>query len=101
LTGLLSYKVFTIEEQAERIKRQFEDLPTPLLKYVFLTNEREKNEQSFWKFLFSYPPTKTMPVLYISTVGEACQKWATYKSSYRGIYITPNDRGNIKNILKN
>jgi malate dehydrogenase (oxaloacetate-decarboxylating)/malate dehydrogenase (oxaloacetate-decarboxylating)(NADP+) len=42
-----------------------------------------------------------MPVLYTPTVGDACQKWDSYKSSYRGIYITPNDRGNIKSILKN
>lgn len=101
LRGLLPHKVFTIEEQAARIQRQFEKMPTPLLKYVLLSNEREKNEQTFWKFLFNYPASETMPVLYTPTVGEACQTWATYRSSYRGIYISPNDRGHIKEILHN
>jgi malic enzyme len=41
-----------------------------------------------------------MSVLYTTTVGEACPKRATIRSSDRGIYITPNDRENIKNILK-
>jgi malate dehydrogenase (oxaloacetate-decarboxylating)/malate dehydrogenase (oxaloacetate-decarboxylating)(NADP+) len=101
LRGLLPYKVFSVEEQVARIKRQFEAIPLPILKYVFLSNEREKNEQVFWRFLYTYPPELTMPVLYTPTVGECCQKWATYRPSYRGIYITPEDTGHIKDILKN
>jgi hypothetical protein len=58
-------------------------------QYVFFTNGREKNEQSFWKFVFSYPATATMPILYTPTAEEACQKRATYRTSYRRIYITP------------
>jgi malate dehydrogenase (oxaloacetate-decarboxylating)/malate dehydrogenase (oxaloacetate-decarboxylating)(NADP+) len=42
-----------------------------------------------------------MPILYTPTVGEACSKWATYRPSYRGIYITPEDTGKIKDILRN
>ena len=101
LRGLLPYKVFTKDEQAARIRRQFELMPTPLLKYIFLANEREKNSQSFWRFLFTHPPTETMPVLYTPTVGEICQKWATHRQSNRGIYITPEDSGKIKDILRN
>jgi malate dehydrogenase (oxaloacetate-decarboxylating)/malate dehydrogenase (oxaloacetate-decarboxylating)(NADP+) len=101
LRGLLPYKVFSVEEQVARIRRQFEQIDLPILKYVFLSTEREKNEQTFWRFLFSYPPEQTMPVLYTPTVGEACTKWATYRPSYRGIYITPEDTGNIKEILRN
>lgn len=101
LRGLLPYKVFTLEEQAARIRRQFELMPSPLLKYIYLSGEREKNETAFWKFLFTYPPELTMPVLYTPTVGEVCQKWATHRPSYRGIYITPNDSGHIEEILRN
>jgi malate dehydrogenase (oxaloacetate-decarboxylating)/malate dehydrogenase (oxaloacetate-decarboxylating)(NADP+) len=42
-----------------------------------------------------------MPILYTPTVGEACSKWATWRPSYRGIYITPEDTGHIKDILRN
>ena len=101
LRGLLPKKVFTKDEQAARIRRQFQLMPTPLLKYIFLSNERERNSQAFWRFLFTHPPTETMPVLYTPTVGEVCQKWATHRSSYRGIYITPDDSGKIKDILRN
>lgn len=101
LRGLLPHKVFTIDEQAARIRRQFEIMPSPLLKYIFLSNEREKNETAFWRFLFTYPPELTMPVLYTPTVGEVCQKWATHRPSYRGIYISPNDTGHVREILRN
>ena len=101
LRGLLPHKVFTLDEQVARIRRQFELMPTPMLKYIFLSNEREKNETTFWRFLYTYPPELTMPVLYTPTVGEACQKWATHRQSYRGIYITPEDSGHIKDILRN
>ena len=99
--GLLPYRVFTVTEQVERIRKQFELLPTPLLKYIFLSNEREKNEHTFWRFLYTYPAELTMPVLYTPTVGEVCQKWALHRQSYRGIYISPNDSGHIKDILRN
>lgn len=101
LRRLLPHKVFTMDEQADRIRRQFELMPTPLLMYIFLSNEREKNSQFFWRFLFTHPPTETMPVLYTPAVGEACQKWATHRQSYCGIYITPEDSGHIKDILRN
>jgi len=101
LRGLLPHKVFTQDEQVARIRRQFELMPTPLLKYIFLSSERERNSQAFWRFLFTHPPTATMPILYTPTVGEACQKWATHRNNYRGIYITPEDRGHIKDILRN
>ena len=101
LRGLLPHKVFTQDEQVARIRRQFELMPTPLLKYIFLSSERERNSQAFWRFLFTHPPAATMPILYTPTVGEACQKWATYRNNYRGVYITPEDRGHIKDILRN
>jgi malate dehydrogenase (oxaloacetate-decarboxylating)/malate dehydrogenase (oxaloacetate-decarboxylating)(NADP+) len=101
LNGLLPYKVFSVTEQVARVKRQYESIPLPILKYVYLSTEREKNEQVFWRFLYTYPPELTMPILYTPTVGEACQKWATYRPSYRGIYITPEDTGKIKEILRN
>ncbi|KAH0795971.1 adhesin AP65-1 precursor [Histomonas meleagridis] len=101
LRGLLPHKVFTVDEQAQRIRKQFELLPTPLLKYIFLANEREKNEHTFWRFLYTYPAELTMPVLYTPTVGEVCTKWALHRQSYRGIYITPEDSGHIKEILRN
>jgi malate dehydrogenase (oxaloacetate-decarboxylating)/malate dehydrogenase (oxaloacetate-decarboxylating)(NADP+) len=101
LRGLLPHKVFTVTEQVARVQRQFEALPTPLLKYIYLSTEREKNEQVFWRFLYTYPLEFTISVLYTPTVGEACTKWATYRPSYRGIYISPNDSGHIKDILRN
>jgi malate dehydrogenase (oxaloacetate-decarboxylating)/malate dehydrogenase (oxaloacetate-decarboxylating)(NADP+) len=101
LRGLLPHKVFTVTEQVARVQRQFEAMPTPLLQYIYLSTEREKNEQVFWRFLYTYPAELTMPVLYTPTVGEACTKWATHRPSYRGIYISPNDSGRIKDILRN
>ncbi len=101
IRGLVPHKVFTLDEQVERLRRRFHLLDSMMQKYVFLSCERERNEAVFWRFLFTEPPENTMPVLYTPTVGEACQKWATHRPSYRGIYITPEDTGHMKEILRN
>jgi malate dehydrogenase (oxaloacetate-decarboxylating)/malate dehydrogenase (oxaloacetate-decarboxylating)(NADP+) len=101
LRGILPHKVFKKDEQVDRLKRVLDIMPTQLLKYHFLSCERERNEQVYWRFLFKQNPVGTMPILYTPTVGEACQKWATIRPSYRGVYISPNDRGHIKDILRN
>ncbi|MGB5218323.1 MAG: NAD-dependent malic enzyme, partial [Smithella sp.] len=42
-----------------------------------------------------------MPIIYTPTVGQACQEYSKIFSESRGIFITKNDRGRIKKVLKN
>eukprot|EP01156_Anaeramoeba_ignava_P015118 Anaeramoba_ignava/a611665_39.p1 GENE.a611665_39~~a611665_39.p1 ORF type:complete len:586 (-),score=148.16 a611665_39:142-1899(-) len=101
IRGLLPYKQFTLQEQTTRVKWLVDSQPTPLAKYLFLTGERDKNTQLFWNYCFSRPPSEVMPILYTPVVGEACQKYALTRQRYRGLWITPEDQGNIQQIVDN
>lgn len=42
-----------------------------------------------------------MPLIYTPTVGQACKEFAAIFRQTKGIYITANDHGNVREILDN
>ena len=100
LNGLLPPIVLTIEEQKKRIMKNFNNKHNDLEKYIFLIALQDRNETLFYKTITDEIET-LMPIIYTPVVGEACQKYGHIFRRPRGLYISKNDQGNIKNILKN
>jgi len=100
LNGLLPPIVLTIEEQKKRIMKNFNNKHNDLEKYIFLIALQDRNETLFYKTVTDEIET-LMPIIYTPVVGEACQKYGHIFRRPRGLYISKNDQGNIKNILKN
>ena len=100
LNGLLPPRVLTIDEQKKRIMENFNNKHDDLEKYIFLIALQDRNETLFYKTVTDEIETM-MPIIYTPVVGEACQKYGHIFRRPRGLYISKNDQGNIKNILKN
>lgn len=100
LQGLLPEHVSTIDEQSQRIFQSLEREEDPLTKYRILSGLQYRNEVLFYYCVKKYL-TDIMPIIYTPTVGLACQKYSHIFRRNRGLWITPNDQGQIKQRLLN
>jgi malate dehydrogenase (oxaloacetate-decarboxylating)(NADP+) len=100
LRGLLPPRVFTQEEQLERVLANFRSKQTDLDKYVNLAALHDRNEALFFRLLIDYPDEMT-PIVYTPTVGLACQQFGHIFQRPRGIFISAKDRGRVARVLGN
>lgn len=100
LRGLLPPRVQTLEEQEERIAQAFHGKPDPLEQYIYLIGLQDRNETLFYRFVVDHLE-ETLPVIYTPTVGEACRTFGHIFRRPRGLYLTIEDRGRIREILRN
>ncbi len=100
LQGLLPPHVCSQDEQAARVLENFRRLPTPLEQYIFMTSLHDRNEALFFRIVTDHPD-EMMPIIYTPTVGLACQKFGHIFQRPRGVFVTANDRGRVKTLLRN
>ncbi len=100
LEGILPDAVETIETQILRVNGQLNSIESPINKYVYLTNLLDSNETLFFKTIIS-DPAKFLPLVYTPTVGEACQRFGHIARRPRGLFISIEQKNNIKSILRN
>jgi malate dehydrogenase (oxaloacetate-decarboxylating)(NADP+) len=100
LQGLLPPRIFSPADRALHIINNFRRKTTDLEKYLYLAGLQNRNESLFYRVLM-HNMQELMPIIYTPTVGQACQEFSRIFSEPRGIFITKNDRGRIKKVLKN
>jgi len=100
LRGLLPPRVFSQEEQLQRVLENFRRKPTPLEKYIDLANLHDRNEALFFRLLIDHPD-EMLPIVYTPTVGLACQQYGHIFQRPRGLFVSARDRGSIKRVLAN
>jgi malate dehydrogenase (oxaloacetate-decarboxylating)(NADP+) len=100
LRGLLPPKILSPEVQIERTLENMRRKQDDIEKYVFLTALQARNEQLFYKLVINHIE-EVMPLIYTPTVGEACKEYAHMFRRPRGMYITADDKGEIKEVLEN
>ena len=92
LEGLLPHAVTTLEQQARRVYASIQRKPDPLEKYIGLAALQDRNEVLFYRVLIDHIQ-EFLPIVYTPTVGRACQEFSHIFRRARGIWITPEHRG--------
>jgi len=100
LEGLLPDKVETIQIQQQRVLRQLGFKTTNYERYIFLMSLLDRNETLFYKTIMSNP-AYFLPIIYDPTIGEACLKFDVGFRHSRGMYLSIEQKGRVKQILQN
>jgi len=100
LTGLLPPRVHSPAEQELRVLGNIRSKHTDLSRYLYLISLQDRNETLFYRVVMNNI-VEMMPLIYTPTVGAACQEFQHIFRRPRGFYVSSNDRGQIKENLKN
>jgi malic enzyme len=86
--------------QARRTYKSITHLSEPLDRYVALSSLQDRNEHLFFQVLDDHIED-LLPIIYTPTVGLATQRFSHVFQRGRGIWITPDHRGRMKEVLRN
>jgi len=100
LRGLLPAQVSTMERQKERVLENIRRKAYDIERYIALQALQNRNERLFYRTLIDHID-ELMPIVYTPTVGQACKEFAHIFRQPRGFYVTPSDRGEIRQMLDN
>jgi len=100
LRGLLPPRIHSMAEQELRVLGNIREKATDLERYLYLIALQDRNENLFYRVVMNNIE-EMMPILYTPTVGKACQEFQHIFRKPRGFYVSLNDRGSIRQILKN
>ena len=100
LRGLLPAKVFSQDMQLERVLENMKRKSDDIERYIFLYSLQGRNERLYYRTIIEHIDDM-MPIVYTPTVGEACRQFAHIFRETRGFYVTPDDRGSIRDMLNN
>jgi malate dehydrogenase (oxaloacetate-decarboxylating) len=99
LHGLLPPTHNSLDQQAVRFYQRLSTVSDPLARYRDLAALQDRNEHLYYRVLMDHL-AELMPIVYTPTVGLACQKFSEVFQRGRGVWITPADRGRIRQILE-
>lgn len=100
LRGLLPYTISSQEIQKLRVIENIRNKKSNIEKYIFLSALQDRNERLFYRTVIDYME-ELLPIIYTPTVGEVCKQFSHIYRIDKGFYITPEDKGDIRDLLDN
>ena len=99
LRGLLPAGVTTMDDQARRAYASIAAKETPLERYIGMVALQDRNEHLYYRVLGDHLE-ELLPIVYTPTVGEACARFSHIFRRGRGIWITPEHKGHMVEVLR-
>lgn len=99
LIGLVPPGIDAEDVQLHRVLQHLGSKTSDLERYIYLLGLLDRNETLFYRTLMS-DPAHFMPIVYTPTVGEACLKFGEIFRRPRGMYLSIDRRGRVKEILR-
>jgi len=87
LTGRLPAGVLSLQQQADRVWRQLQELGSDLQRNLLLEQIHDRNETLYYKVLVEHLP-ELLPVVYDPTVGQAIEQYSDEYRGQRGVYLS-------------
>jgi len=100
LRGLLPPKTVPLEIQIQRTLENLRKKQNNIDSYIYLASLQSRNERLFYNIIINHIE-EIMPLIYTPTVGQACKEFAHLYRRPRGIYVTAEDKGEIREVLDN
>lgn len=100
LRGLLPYTVSTQQNQIQRVMGNLRRKEFDIERYIFLSALQDRNERLFYQTVIENF-LEIMPLIYTPTVGQACKEFSHIFRHAKGLFITPEDKGEIRQLLDN
>src|ERR1035437_3101643 len=98
--GLLPPAVLTIQQQVAMEVEHIFQKRDPLEQYIGLIALLDRNEVLFYRLLVENLE-RLIPIIYPPPVGLACQQYSHIYRRPRGLFLCPDDRGQIAQRLRN
>ncbi|UCH83277.1 MAG: NAD-dependent malic enzyme [Candidatus Latescibacterota bacterium] len=100
LRGLIPPRYNDIETQVTRVMENYRRKPNDLEKFIHLAGLQDRNETLFYRVVMDNI-VELMPIIYTPVVGKACQEFGHIYRRARGIWLSKNDKGRMKELLRN
>jgi malate dehydrogenase (oxaloacetate-decarboxylating) len=100
IEGMLPHAVGTIEVQSRRMYDNIARKADPLEKYIGLAALQDRNEVLYYRVLLDHID-EFLPIVYTPTVARACMDFSQIFRRGRGLWITPQHKGRIVEVLGN
>lgn len=99
LSGLLPTAVSTNDLQVERMHEILDRFEKPIDKALVLDSLHATDEDLYFRLLTRYT-AEYMPVVYTPTVGEYCQRFSHIFRYPRGLFISYQHAGHVRDVIE-
>ncbi|WP_308690828.1 NAD-dependent malic enzyme [uncultured Sutterella sp.] len=99
LSGLLPTAVSTNNQQVERMHEILDRFEKPIDKALVLDSLHATDEDLYFRLLTRYT-AEYMPVVYTPTVGEYCQRFSHIFRYPRGLFISYQHAGHVRDVIE-